>query len=208
VKASKKAEYERNKEKYARRSAEYQRANKDEVNERGRRRWAKLGEDRNAQRKQQRIDDPKGAHKKDRLHRERNKDSVARAQRRFRADNPDKRMVHKQKRMARKVGLPDNFTAQDWQNCLNYFDGCCAACGRPPGLFHTLAADHWIPLSSPDCTGTIPANIVPLCHGDLGCNNRKFNKDALTWLVESFGEKKGKQIFDKVQAYFSSLNSV
>lgn len=109
------------------------------------------------------------------------------------------------RRRARKANLPDTFTAQDWQRCLSHFSGCCAVCGRSTA---TLAMDHWIPLSSPDCTGTIPANIVPLCHGDLGCNNRKADKDALTWLVEAFGEKEGRQIFDKVQAYFSSLNSV
>ena len=106
---------------------------------------------------------------------------------------------------ARKRSLNDCFTVEDWKHALEYFEGCCAVCDRPPGLWHTLAADHWIPLSSPDCPGTIPENIIPLCHGIDGCNNSKHAKLPLEWLTEKFGKRKAMVIFNRIGDYFSSL---
>lgn len=120
--------------------------------------------------------------------------------------NPEWAKVRDAKRNARKRSLPDNFTVDDWKHALAYFNGCCAACGRPQGLWHTLAADHWIPLSSPDCPGTIPVNIVPLCHGIGGCNNTKHNKNPEQWLNEQFGTRKAKQIMRRIQNYFDSFS--
>src|SRR5512141_2961524 len=88
----------------------------------------------------------------------------------------------------RKRKLPDTFTDQDWQRALEYWDYKCAVCGRPRGLWHTLAADHWIPLSDPECPGTIPTYIVPLCHGEGGCNNSKRSRSPQAWLEAKLGE--------------------
>lgn len=144
-----------------------------------------------------------------------NKQEIERREKKLDEINARRRDVYKQrgasarvpfaKRRARKRSLPDNYTTQDWQNCLDYFGNCCAVCGRPRGEQHTIAADHWIPLSSPQCPGTIPPNVVPLCHGKGGCNNSKLDKDALTWLIRKFGEEQGKAITAKIQAYFDSL---
>jgi hypothetical protein len=109
------------------------------------------------------------------------------------------------RRRARKRGLPDDFTAADWSRCLDYFHGCCAACSRPlRDLFgtHTASADHWIPLVSPDCPGTIPVNIVPLCHGVNGCNNHKSNKNPNQWLIEQFGKRRAREILKRIETYF------
>src|SRR5260221_119478 len=73
--------------------------------------------------------------------------------------------------LLRKRELPNVFTSQDWRNALEYWGHRCAVCERPRGLWHTLSQDHWIPLSSPDCPGTDPTNILPLCCGTDGCNN-------------------------------------
>lgn len=109
------------------------------------------------------------------------------------------------RRRARKRSFPDAFTLQDKIRAFEYFEYRCAVCGRPRGLWHTLAMDHWIPLDSPDCPGTVPVNMVPLCHGVDGCNNSKINRDALEWLTQHFGKRKAKQIFERVQVYFDSL---
>lgn len=106
------------------------------------------------------------------------------------------------RRRARLLNLDDTFTLQDWHAALDYFDDCCAACGRPIGFWHTLAKDHWIPLTSPDCPGTIPTNIIPLCHGIDGCNNSKGNKAPKQWLIERFGKRKAAKILARVRAYF------
>lgn len=111
----------------------------------------------------------------------------------------------KQRRKARKKELLDTLTPRDWQHALDYFNGCCAACGKPPGLWHMIVPDHWIPLASHDCPGTIPQNIVPLCHGQDGCNNAKRDKKPEQWLTEQFGKRKAQEILKKIKAYFVSL---
>lgn len=109
------------------------------------------------------------------------------------------------RRKARQFGLPIAFTSRDWRHALNYFQGRCAVCGRPPGFWHTLAMDHWIPISSPDCPGTMAINIIPLCHGIGGCNNSKHDKPPEQWLIQNFGERKAKKILKRIHDYFDSL---
>jgi hypothetical protein len=104
---------------------------------------------------------------------------------------------------ARKRQLQDTLTLVQWSRAVSYFDSCCAICGRAlNGLFHTAAADHWLPLSSADCPGTTASNIVPLCHGVDGCNNSKSNRDPVEWLEWKFGERKAKRILKRIEAYF------
>lgn len=112
-----------------------------------------------------------------------------------------------QRRRTKKHGLPCSFTAQDWQHALEYFGNCCATCGRPPGLWHKLTPDHWIAVDDPrpDNPGTVPANIVPLCYGDGGCNNSKWKYEAEEWLVKKFGKQKAKDILQRIKVYFGSL---
>jgi hypothetical protein len=108
-------------------------------------------------------------------------------------------------RRARKRGMPSTFTNEQWSRSLNYFNGCCAVCGRMlRDLFstHTAAADHWIPISSPDCPGTIATNMIPLCHGVNGCNNKKRNRNPQEWIEESYSKKKADEIIQRIEAYF------
>lgn len=116
--------------------------------------------------------------------------------------------IARHRRVARKRDLPDTFTVAEWRRALEYFNGCCAVCGRQlDDLFdtHTVAADHWIPLSSPDCPGTVAANIIPLCHGVNGCNNKKRANDPIEWIKSAFGERKGRRILARIQTYFDNL---
>jgi hypothetical protein len=112
------------------------------------------------------------------------------------------------RRRAKFLALPDTFTVDDWIFALAYFHGCCAACGRQLNdLFgeRTAAADHWIPLNAPDCPGTVPENIVPLCHGKDGCNNSKHAKHPIEWLIERFGKHKANQINQRIQEFFANV---
>lgn len=116
------------------------------------------------------------------------------------------------RRLARKRDLPDTFTATDWLHALEYFNHRCAVCERPTGLWHTLAPDHWIPLADTEhCPGTIPTNIVPLCHdkkdGAGGCNNSKCNKNAHEWLMERYSVRQVAKIEKRIAAYFASLTT-
>lgn len=115
-------------------------------------------------------------------------------------NNPDVFTEKEQRRRAKKNKLPASFTIDDWDRCVAYFNGCCAVCGRPPGLWHTLAQDHWIPVVKGG--GYTTSNIVPLCHGIDGCNNSKKAKDANEWLLERFGKRKANNIAHRIESYF------
>jgi len=123
---------------------------------------------------------------------------------------PEMMKVRFQRRRARQRGLPAEYAAADWLRALDYFNGCCAVCGRQlSDLFgtHTAAQDHWIPLSAPDCPGTIPTNMVPLCHGIDGCNNSKHNRPPDEWLIERFGKRKAAAILRRIAEYFEWVES-
>lgn len=113
--------------------------------------------------------------------------------------------VYYHNRRARLRGLPHTFTRDEWSRCRDYFNGCCAVCGRQgKDLFktHTIAADHWIPLANPDCPGTVATNMLPLCHGEDGCNNTKWAKHPNDWLFQVYGKQKAATILKRVNTYF------
>lgn len=176
--------------------------------------WANR-DDNLAKSKAWREANPEYRKQKGREYAQKNRQRIQQRQRKWETDNRERlneqrrpqRRINQQTRESRKANLPTAFTQADWDRAVEYFGGGCAVCGRQPGFFHGLALDHWIPLSSPDCPGTIPTNIVPLCHGFGGCNNSKHKKDALAWLKKKFGEKKGKSIAAKIQRYFDSLKA-
>lgn len=119
-------------------------------------------------------------------------------------NNPDKRRTIDMRRRARKHQLPDTFTAEQWQSCLEYFNFCCAVCGAQlRDLFGEIEphADHWIPISyqGDDNPGTVAENIVCLCNG---CNHSKGAKMPLEWLREKFGTRKAAEIMSIIQTYF------
>lgn len=106
-------------------------------------------------------------------------------QRRYKEENPEKskETVRKwnEKNKARKrmiqyryanrlASLPKQWSESDWAKAVLKFDGKCAYCGHKPDKLHT---DHFIPISSPECPGTVPWNMVPCCQL---CNNRKRTK--------------------------------
>lgn len=114
--------------------------------------------------------------------------------------------ISSQRRRARIHTLDAHFTEVDWLACLDYFDHKCAVCGRPQGLWHKLAADHWIPLNCSTCPGTVPTNIIPLCHGVGGCNNSKGDRLPKEWLLWKFGQFKADEILKRIDDYFQWIN--
>jgi hypothetical protein len=106
---------------------------------------------------------------------------------------------------ARKLHLPDTWTQEQLTFMLDYWHHACAVCGNPKGLFWTLAHDHWIAITSPDCPGTVATNMIPLCHGDGGCNNSKKATDPHEWLLRRFGPKKAAKIEKAIAVYFAQV---
>jgi hypothetical protein len=111
-----------------------------------------------------------------------------------------------QRRRSRIAQIPYAFPEEQRTFMLNYWQHTCAVCGNPEGLFWELADDHWIPVTSPQCPGTIPTNIVPLCHGQGGCNNSKGSSNPHTWLVRRFGKKKARTIEQAIATYFTLVS--
>lgn len=157
-----------------------------------------------------------------------NAERIAANNRRWQRENPDKaraaqkrwyekdverakaqQVATQHQRRAQLANALDNFTLQDWRYALEYFNGCCAVCGRQMndmfGEFYP-AQDHWIPLSKGG--HNIPENIIPLCHGKGGCNNRKNATPPQEWLEREFGKKKAKEILARIEQFFATVRKV
>lgn len=109
------------------------------------------------------------------------------------------------RRRALKLGLPALFTEADRQFCYQYFGYACAICGHEEGFEASLALDHFIPLNDPTCPGTVPWNLIPLCHGLQGCNNSKQARVAKEWLEKRVSKRKAKLLLKKIEAYFEIM---
>ncbi len=113
--------------------------------------------------------------------------------------NKDKALIRGQRRLARKQGLPDTLTTEQWRGAIEYFGGHCVYCGIIPDL---ITVDHYVPLANAECPGTVVSNIVPACKP---CNSSKGDRDAYRWLTSRFGAERAKEIQAHVLAYFSLI---
>jgi hypothetical protein len=115
------------------------------------------------------------------------------------------------RRRARQHGLPATHSQRDELFLRDYWQGGCAVCGDRAGLWKSIALDHWIPLASPDCPGTVPGNMVPLCHARKGirsaipdCNVSKSGHDPLVWLIEKLGKRQAARKLVAIQQFFDA----
>jgi hypothetical protein len=122
-------------------------------------------------------------------------------------NNPEKAAAIRKsidiRRRARKRSLPNTFTPKEWSACLEYWENQCAICGANGS--QGLDADHWIPLTHPDCPGTVVNNILCLCEH---CNSTKHARDPLKWLIEKLGEVSAMQKFEEIHTYFEYVKSL
>jgi 5-methylcytosine-specific restriction endonuclease McrA len=96
--------------------------------------------------------------------------------------------------------LPYAFTRTDWQQCLDYWCGFCCYCAER----RATTIDHFIPLDSPDCPGTIPGNVLPAC---ASCNYSKQNRSAGEWLAWKFGADQARETLALIQQYFEWIET-
>jgi ribosomal protein S27AE len=107
----------------------------------------------------------------------------------------------------RKRSLPNDYPAAERRRALEYWKGACAICGRPAGLWHTVVLDHWIPLSHPSCPGTLATNMIPMCHGNDGCNNHKHAKMPEQFLIEKLGKRKARKKLEEIEYFFKWMEN-
>ncbi len=104
------------------------------------------------------------------------------------------------RRRARMQALPDTLTAEQWAECLDYWNYSCAVCGKS----HVIHADHYIPLASPECIGTVATNVIPLCKS---CNSSKCDTMPDEWIMRKVGIG-GKVLLERIQEYFDFISTI
>jgi len=121
--------------------------------------------------------------------------------------------LHAHERRVRVRELPHFFTLEDLDFLLQYWDFSCAICGEEEGsFFYHIALDHWVAVVDPCCPGTVPWNILPLCHGKKNsrglkphapCNTSKGARDPVVWLTQQLGGRRAKAQLRQIDAYFT-----
>jgi hypothetical protein len=94
--------------------------------------------------------------------------------------------------------LPNDFTDSDYAYALNYWNYCCAITGEQC----ELSLDHWIPLNSSECPGTIPSNMIPI---KSSLNSAKQDKNPYEFLVSYFGKEFADNKIEEIERYFISV---
>jgi hypothetical protein len=74
---------------------------------------------------------------------------------------------------------------------------------------YTLAKEHWIALGDQRNPGTVPWNILPLCHAKSGvkggCNNAKWTKDPVVWLESVLSPESFQRKLAEIMDYFDLM---
>lgn len=143
--------------------------------------------------------------KRNKKYREEHKEELAEKSKIYHKKHPEVYRECIRRRRSRKANLPFNFTKEDEQFALNYWDYKCAICGKKLNLSDRTAwaMDHWIALSDPrpDNPGTVKTNMLPMCNGVSSCNLFKHNNDPIEWVYRTFPETANK-ILDDINTYF------
>ena len=155
-----------------------------------------------------RMQDPERFRDRERRWREKNREALRTREAQWRTEHKEAQIAIAARKRARKKGLPDTFTEADALFVREYWQYACAVCGREEGLFHRLEYDHWIPISSPACPGTIPGNMLLLCGVKRGasghpcCNTSKRAKDPIIWLTEKLGPRQARAKIKEIETFF------
>jgi hypothetical protein len=121
--------------------------------------------------------------------------------RQWRKENRHKMKIYSHRRMARKLAFPDTFTIEQSAYCLEYWLNHCVYCGSDG----ELTLDHYIPLVSASCPGTVAANMLPACRS---CNCSKQDSEPIEWLARRFGVDQAELIMEAIREYFASVDIV
>ncbi len=112
-------------------------------------------------------------------------------------ENPERANANTNRRRARKLSLPNNFTKADIDFALNYWKYSCPVCQAD--LNNGYHLDHHIPLTNTNCPGTLPTNIVPLCGF---CNDSKSNKHPEIWYQDKLN------ILNQIRLFFTLVRQL
>lgn len=110
------------------------------------------------------------------------------------------RLERQLRRIERMLAKPNTFNNHDRLFAIKYWSGKCSVCGELPAKCRNLVIDHWIAITDPECPGTIPGNMVPMCSP---CNSSKGGKLALVWLEKKVIDSDRRiQIVAAIESFF------
>lgn len=197
---------EENQERLEQYNIEYRERNREIINARNRVRYHANPEKQKAIR-DARKDKMRAASRQSYL---KNRDVILARMSKRHKDNPRLAVIAAERRLARKRSLPDTLTLEQWETAIDYWGYKCAVCERLPDFWTVLAADHWIPIKSDNCPGTVHTNIIPVCHsrkdGEGGCNNSKSNRDPVEFVTMLLGKRKAKKKLAEIEAFFNWMH--
>lgn len=105
-------------------------------------------------------------------YRELNREKINKSNNLYRINNTDRVNLLIQRYHAKKKGLSNDFSKEQWNDCKNYFNCYCAYCGNKK----PLTMDHFIPVSA---GGELTINnVLPVCKP---CNSSKNAKGFFEW---------------------------
>ena len=133
---------------------------------------------------------------KDKNYNKKNRNIIRERERKYLSTEKGKQVNHLKtvKRRTRLNKLKNDFNLEQWEKCKNYFNNCCAYCGKK----EKLTVEHFIPISKGG--NTIAKNILPICKS---CNSSKQEKDFEKW----YKEQKFYSIekINKINEYFKQI---
>jgi hypothetical protein len=192
-----------NRQKIRERQNEQRQSNLEKCREQGRKSYAKHRDKRHQKFREWywKNRDARLQKKRDaaRLYRKQHVDKCKDLSRRAYEKNPWRFKAAAARRKTRQKGLPYKWCVADANRAITYWKNSCAVCSTPFGLLAIAHWDHWIPLASPHCPGTVPENMVPLCSA---CNQSKHAHDATAWLARDFPDSAA-AIARRIGNYFS-----
>jgi 5-methylcytosine-specific restriction endonuclease McrA len=131
-----------------------------------------------------------------------NPDKVKAGWQRFYRRNPNAKAAQAKQRHQRTRELPNWFPLIHKYECLKAWSFCCAYCGESQAMRSSIVWDHYIPLISPACIGTVRKNMLPAC---THCNSQKNDILPEKWIHSKFGAERASIILRAIQEYFDSL---
>jgi 5-methylcytosine-specific restriction endonuclease McrA len=120
----------------------------------------------------------------DKIYRKENKEHIQQYSKQKYIADRDKRVIESHKRNSVIKNVVCDFTVEDWEKCLEYFNNSCAYCGISGVM---LQQEHLVPVSD---GGTYTKNnIIPAC---FHCNTNKRAREVIEWYPkqEFFDPKK------------------
>lgn len=134
---------------------------------------------------------------KRRLYYEQHKDKVKAITGRYQRTHSELTRMYRHRRKTKELNLPNSYCLEQWQLTKQYFNKCCAYCGKEI----VLQQDHFIPLSRGG-EYTIN-NIIPACKS---CNSSKNDGDFFEWYSrQKFYSKKRES---KILRYLNYRNGI